>query len=122
MPKKLDRFDEAVFVAASSLADEMVANSSAKVLGGDKYEFIHRAKSKIRSELLNIQYKNEVFSIGVSRGQPDPTLVEILKFNPDLVKYFPENIRIVINPSEDYATTLIKGGINDAGFTNHRLS
>lgn len=122
MPKKLDRFDEAVFVAASSLADEMVANSSAKVLGGDKYEFIHRAKSKIRSELLNIQYKNEVFSIGVSRGQPDSTLVEILKFNPDLVKYFPENIRIVINPSEDYATTLIKGGINDASFTNHRLS
>lgn len=122
MPKKLDRFDEAVFVAASSLADEMVANSSAKILGGDKYEFIHRAKSKIRSELLNIQYKNEVFSIGVSRGQPDPTLVEILKFNPDLVKYFPENIRVVINPSEDYATTLIKGGINDAGFTNHRLS
>ena len=122
MPKKLDCFDEAVFVAASSLADEMVANSSAKVLGGDKYEFIHRAKSKIRSELLNIQYKNEVFSIGVSRGQPDPTLVEILKFNPDLVKYFPENIRIIINPSEDYATTLIKGGINDAGFTNHRLS
>ena len=122
MPKKLDRFDEAVFVAASSLADEMVANSSAKVLGGDKYEFIHRAKSKIRSELLNIQYKNEVFSIGVSRGRPDPTLVEILKFNPELVKYFPENIRIVINPSEDYATTLIKGGINDASFTNHRLS
>lgn len=122
MPKKLDRFDEAVFVTASSLADEMVANSSAKVLGEDKYEFIHRAKNKIRSELLNIQYKNEVFSIGVSRGHPDPTLVEILKFNPDLVKYFPENIRIVINPSEDYATTLIKGGINDASFTNHRLS
>ena len=122
MPKKLDRFDEAVFVTASSLADEMVANSSAKVLGKDKYEFIHRAKNKIRSELLGIQYKNEVFSIGVSRGHPDPTLVEILKFNPELVKYFPENIRIVINPSEDYSTTLIKGGINDACFTNHRLS
>lgn len=76
--------EEAAFMAASYWAEQMVNNASVKVLGADKYEFIHRCKNYTRQAISyatsNVFIKKDDI---VSNGT--------LNFNPSLEKFISDD-------------------------------
>lgn len=123
MIDKMCKFDEAVFVTASFLADELVRNSSAAIIGSDKYEFIHRAKKVISDQLSEfIPEHGNAFIVSINHGMPNATMTCIVNFKPELLNYLPKDISVVIDPSNDYKTILLEGEVGSDNFKYRYLS
>lgn len=73
--------EEAAFVAASYWAEQMVNNASVKVLGADKYEFIHRCKNYTRDAISHANC--HILFI----RKDDIISGRVLDFNPSLEKF-----------------------------------